>query len=160
MADPLVCSNIATETANTANSTLSRRSVNEELTRRQTTSSASASNITSAALGASNIAFLFMRSTSDKSVLCSSCAKNIMASYISFETSIPYAIGLANSNILGNQASLYNSMESTCGAEFTTAINQVAGTTAFATVGGAGSLSIRVGTTLAMAVLVTVAVAL
>lgn len=83
-----------------------------------------------------------------------------MASYISFETSIPYAIGLANSNILGNQAALYNSMESTCGAEFTTAINQIAGTTAFATVGGAGSLTIKVGATLAMAAFVAVAVAL
>lgn len=51
-------------------------------------------------------------------------------------------------------------MEDTCGAEFTTSINQVAGTTAFATVGGAASLSIKVGATLAMAAFVAVAVTL
>lgn len=83
-----------------------------------------------------------------------------MAAYISFETSIPYAIGLANSDILKGQSALYSTMKSTCGNSFTTSINQVAGTTAFAEVGGAGSLSIRVGATLAMAVLVAVVVAL
>jgi len=83
-----------------------------------------------------------------------------MASYISFETSIPYAIGLANSEILQGQSSLYSTMKKTCGDDFTKSINQEAGTTAFAEVGGAGSLSIRMGAAMAMAILVAVVVSL
>jgi hypothetical protein len=81
-----------------------------------------------------------------------------MASYISFETSIPYAIGLSNSDILKGQSALYSTMKSTCGDSFTESINEVAGTTAFAEVSGAGSLSARLGASLVLAALVALAI--
>jgi hypothetical protein len=159
--------NIATDSAaNSVNtSTVSRRSLftrsdEEPLEKRQTTTGESVNDTASAvdesSLSSSNIAFLFLQTTSDKSVLCSSCAKNILASYIAFETSIPYAIGLGNSDILRGQSALYSTMKSTCGDSFTTSINQVAGTTAFAAVGGAGSLSVKVGITMTIAALAAV----
>lgn len=156
-------SNIATNTAaKTAGS--SKRSLfssDEALLRkRQDSASEVAQAIDTSSLSNSNIAFLFLQTTSDKSVLCSSCSKNVLASYISFETSIPYAIGLANSDILKGQSALYSTMKETCGDDFTKSVNQVAGTTAIAEVGGAGSLSIRAGLAVALGSLVTAAVLL
>jgi hypothetical protein len=151
--------NIASDTAS-QNSTTKRSLFDEDgqLHKRQAVTSES---LNGTSLGSSNIAFLFLKSTSDKSVLCSSCAKNVMASYISFETSIPYAIGLANSNILGNQAGLYKSMQDTCGASFTTAVNTVAGTTAFASVSGSlVSSSVQMAATLIMASIAAITLSL
>lgn len=117
----------------------------QQLDRRQTTAanttgddaSDTATSIETGSLSSSNIAFLFLQPDAGKDVLCTSCSKNILASYIKFETSVPYAIGLTNSDILKGQSDLYKSMKTTCGDSFTTQINQVAGTTAFAAVGGA-----------------------
>lgn len=151
--------NIASDSAS-QNSTTKRSLSTEEgqLHRRQAVAS---ENLNGTSLGSSNIAFLFLKTISDKAVLCSSCAKNVMASYISFETSIPYAIGLANSNILGNQAALYKAMQDTCGADFTTAVNTVAGTTAFASVSGSVvSSSVQMAATLIMASIAAVALSL
>lgn len=94
----------------------------------------------SAALDSSNIAFLFLQPTAEKKVLCTSCTKNILARYIAFETSIPYAIGLANSQQLRGQSELYKAAKKTCGNDFTVGVNQIAGTTAFAEVDGAASV--------------------
>lgn len=106
----------------------------------------------------SNIAYLFLQPNSEKNLLCSSCSKNIMAAYITFETSIPYAIGLSNSDQLKGQSALYKAMLSTCGKGFTTDINEKAGTTAFAEVGGAlGHAKVQIGVTLAVATVLAVA---
>jgi hypothetical protein len=131
--------NIASDTATESSTTPSKRSMFDEDGQIRKRQAVASSAVSGAELSSSNIAFLFLQTTSDKAVMCSSCAKNVMASYISFETSIPYAIGLANSGILGNQANLYNTMAKTCGNDFTTAINAAAGTTAFTTVSGASS---------------------
>ena len=151
----LLYRNIATETASQNTSSTSKRSLfapQDEIEKRGTADTAQ--SISSSSLSNSNIAYLFLQPTSDKSVLCSSCSKNIMAAYISFETSIPYAIGLSNSDILNGQSQLYSTMKSVCGDSFTTSINEVAGTTAFAAVGGANQVATRLGLGLATAGLV------
>ncbi|PWZ00632.1 hypothetical protein BCV70DRAFT_226491 [Testicularia cyperi] len=95
-------------------------------------------NVTSTA--DTNAAFLFISSASPKSILCSDCSKLILASYIKFETSIPYGIGLRTSSILAPQSDIYKAAESECGHDFVYQVNVVANTTSFATVGAANSL--------------------
>lgn len=123
--------------------------------KRQTTNdsaSAAADEIDSDSLNNSNIAFLFLQPSSSKEILCSSCSKNVLAAYIQFETSIPYSIGLSNSENLKGQSELYKAMQQTCGASFTTSINEKAGTTAFAEVGAAMGLApARIGAALGAA---------
>lgn len=154
--------NIASDTAseNSTASTTAKRSLFGEDGHIKKRQAVADSTVSGAELSSSNIAFLFLQTTSDKDVMCSSCAKNVMASYISFETSIPYAIGLANSGILGNQANLYNAMAKTCGQDFTTSINQAAGTTAFATVSGASRATIGTAAAIMMASLAAIVISL
>lgn len=99
-----------------------------------------------------NIAFLFLQPDSDKTVLCSQCSKNILAAYIKFETSIPYAIGLSNSQNLAGQSDLYKAMGTECGDDATTNVNELAGTTAFAAIrSGASALTSPASAGLAVA---------
>lgn len=120
-----------------------RRAHAEEILARQTTTttgadaSTSASDIDSGSLSGSNIAFLFLQPTAGKDKLCSACAQNILASYIQFETSIPYAIGLSNSDILKGQSDLYKAGKKECGEDWAKKVNAIAGTTDFAKVAGA-----------------------
>lgn len=91
----------------------------------------------------SNLPFLFLQPDSPKSILCATCAQKIMASYIQFETTIPYAIGLANSDILKSQSPLYKAGQSTCGKGWASKVNQLAGTSAFAEVSPASTMAGR-----------------
>lgn len=84
-----------------------------------------------ATLANTNLAFLFITPQSPKEILCGQCLQNIMAAYISFETAAPYAIGLQNSDILAGQSALYASAKKTCGGDWATGVNKIAGTTAF-----------------------------
>ena len=81
-----------------------------------------------------NAAFLFISSSSPKSILCSRCSQLILASYIKFETSIPYAIGLRTSEILAPQSDIYKAAKSDCGLDFVAQVNKIANTTQFAAV--------------------------
>lgn len=81
-----------------------------------------------------NAAFLFISSSSPKSILCSRCSQNILASYIKFETSIPYAIGLRTSEILAPQSDIYKAAKTDCGRDFVAQVNKIANTTQFAAV--------------------------
>ncbi|KAJ1029696.1 hypothetical protein NDA13_002939 [Ustilago tritici] len=81
-----------------------------------------------------NAAFLFISPTSPKSILCSQCTQNILASYIKFETSIPYAIGLRTSEILAPQSDIYKAAKTDCRAGFVAKVNEIANTTQFAAV--------------------------
>jgi hypothetical protein len=76
---------------------------------------------------AENLAFLYLSPSTPKSSLCVTCTRKILSSYISFETSIPYAASLANSPILGGQQDLYNAVSSQCGADFVTGSVQAVG---------------------------------
>ncbi|CEH17954.1 hypothetical protein CBOM_04329 [Ceraceosorus bombacis] len=137
--------------------------VAEEIVRRQTTVAADDNldqgvGATAASSSAdTNIAFLFLQPDAQKDVLCSSCTKNILAAYIEFETSIPYAIGLSRSSQLKGQSDLYKSAKKTCGNDFTVSINQIAGTTAFSEVSAAGKMLATSAVAAIVALLVSVA---
>ncbi|KIM61871.1 hypothetical protein SCLCIDRAFT_1215694 [Scleroderma citrinum Foug A] len=76
---------------------------------------------------ATNLAFLFLQPSTDSTTFCSSCTRNVMTSYITFMSNYPYAPGINNSLILQNEPGLYNSIQSTCGANFLSGAVQAAG---------------------------------
>lgn len=134
-----------------SSTTVARRSLDQEddeesetvaqLARRQSDSLSGLENETNVtSTGNTNAAFLFISSSSPKSILCSECSQLILASYIKFETSIPYGIGLRTSEILAPQSDIYKAAKTDCGAAFVKQVNVVANTTAFAEVGASTAL--------------------
>ena len=101
-----------------------------------------ASNDTTTGIKASNLPFLFIQPASPQDVLCGQCAQKIMAAYINFETSSPYAIGLQNSDVLSTQSDLYKAGKAQCGAGWSTTVNQLANTTQFAEVSAAKAFAL------------------
>ncbi|PIL25822.1 hypothetical protein GSI_11575 [Ganoderma sinense ZZ0214-1] len=65
-----------------------------------------------------NLLFLLLQPSLSKDALCQTCTRNVITSYISFESSTPYAPGLAASVLLGGQSALYQAVQSTCGSTF------------------------------------------
>ncbi|KAI0085499.1 hypothetical protein BDY19DRAFT_986994 [Irpex rosettiformis] len=97
-------------------------------------------------LKSSNAAFLFLQPTLSKDKLCVSCTRSILTSYISFESDLAYAPGLASSILLSGQTALYQAIQSTCGASFLNGAVQAAGSLADGILGGSsGAASIRAG---------------
>ncbi|ETW80052.1 hypothetical protein HETIRDRAFT_477638 [Heterobasidion irregulare TC 32-1] len=75
----------------------------------------------------SNILFLFLDGTLSSSKLCTTCTRSVMTAYMTFEASVPYAPGIANSVLLSGQSDLYSGIESTCGSSFLQGSVQAAG---------------------------------
>jgi len=75
----------------------------------------------------SNILFLLLQPTLSSSSLCVSCTRSILSAYISFESDIPYAPGLAKSPFMSGQTQLYLAVQNTCGATFLSGAVQAAG---------------------------------
>jgi hypothetical protein len=75
----------------------------------------------------SNLLFLFLTPQTPSTQLCTTCTRNILMSYITFETSVPYAPGLGKSPLMGGQPDLYNAVQSTCGKNFFSGAAQAAG---------------------------------
>lgn len=67
---------------------------------------------------AHSVPFLFLSPNMSSSVLCTQCTKTVLASYISWESRLPYAIGLVNSPLLGQQGSLWTGIGDVCGSGF------------------------------------------
>ncbi|KAI1783212.1 hypothetical protein LXA43DRAFT_356934 [Ganoderma leucocontextum] len=65
-----------------------------------------------------NLLFILLQPTLAKDALCQTCTRNVLTSYISFESSTPYAPGLAASVLLSGQSTLYQAVQSTCGSTF------------------------------------------
>ncbi|GHJ88212.1 hypothetical protein NliqN6_4614 [Naganishia liquefaciens] len=74
-----------------------------------------------------SLTYLFLQPNMSSSILCTTCTKNVMASYVAWEANNPYGTGLGASPILGAQQALWESLGNTCGANFTEAITQLAG---------------------------------
>ncbi|SJX61716.1 uncharacterized protein SRS1_12700 [Sporisorium reilianum f. sp. reilianum] len=139
-----------------------------ELARRQSTTSENLGGLynqtESTGTANTNAAFLFISSSSPKSILCSRCTQLILASYIKFETSIPYAIGLRTSEILAPQSDIYKAAKTDCGHDFVGQVNKIANTTQFAAVvngapaGGARSGVVGLATLAAAAAVVALVV--
>jgi hypothetical protein len=66
----------------------------------------------------SNIVFLLLKPGLPSDKLCTSCTRNILSSYITFESNVPYAYGLDNSLMLKGQNPLYTDVQKTCGKDF------------------------------------------
>jgi hypothetical protein len=99
-----------------------------------TTTSASLSRRDSVAMvpntttyASSNIAFLLLEPSLSETLLCTTCTRNIITSYISFETDIPHAYGVGESSMLGGQMPLYTAVQSKCGSNFLSGAVQAAG---------------------------------
>lgn len=74
-----------------------------------------------------SLTYLFLQPNMSSSILCTTCTKNVMASYVAWEANNPYGTGLGASPILGAQQALWESLGDTCGGNFTEAITQLAG---------------------------------
>ncbi|GAA6010390.1 hypothetical protein JCM11491_006300 [Sporobolomyces phaffii] len=74
-----------------------------------------------------SLPFLFLSSSLPSSTLCTPCTKQILTNYISFESRQPYALGLANSPILGGQGDLWQGTGEKCGSGFLSNIMQMSG---------------------------------
>ncbi|KAL5525408.1 hypothetical protein ACEPAF_9278 [Sanghuangporus sanghuang] len=74
-----------------------------------------------------NLAFFFLSEDTPSDQLCTSCTRSVLTSYMTFEQSVPYALGIANSPLLGGQSDLYNAITSECGSSFLSGAVQAAG---------------------------------
>ncbi|KAM0792028.1 hypothetical protein ACM66B_006255 [Microbotryomycetes sp. NB124-2] len=90
--------------------------------------------------------FLFLSPNMSSSVLCTQCTKTILASYVAWESRIPYAIGLSNSPLLGQQGQLWTEIGDKCGGGFLASIASQAGQQSLT--GGAGKIAIKGGVAL------------
>lgn len=118
---------VIVQTANTANS-ITRRFLS--LLPRAGTSDISSNAIitpNTTTYLSTGIAYLFLQPNMSSSLLCTSCTKSILASYVAWEAQVPYALGLASSPILGKQSALWSSVSSTCGTTFMNSITSQAG---------------------------------
>jgi hypothetical protein len=123
-----------------------------------------------------NLAFLFLSGEMSSAQLCTSCTKNVLASYVAFENDFPYSefstnlfrynprqaeitcvcaclsgIGLANSPILGGQVALWKDIGATCGSGFLSSITAQSGSNISS--GASQSFVLSTGATLGAAAL-------
>ncbi|KZT52962.1 hypothetical protein CALCODRAFT_511733 [Calocera cornea HHB12733] len=87
--------------------------------------------------GSTNLAFLFLLPSLPSTLLCTPCTRTLLTSYIKWESAVPYALGLANSQILGGQAALWTGVSTTCGTGFVSNVEQGAGTVLGGSLSGA-----------------------
>lgn len=75
--------------------------------------------------------FFFLSGSSPKDTLCTECARHVLASYIRFELSAPYALGLDSSQVLQSQQAIFEQAKHVCGSDFVESLNAEAGIQAF-----------------------------
>jgi len=100
-----------------------------------------------------NVLLLFLTSTLPKDELCTDCTAAVLKSYMTFEAGTNYAPGLAQSVLMSHQPVLYQSVVSTCGADFLSGAVKAAGSLGqgSSTTGSSGALpTLRAGSVLAM----------
>ncbi|KAG1725795.1 uncharacterized protein EDB91DRAFT_81834 [Suillus paluster] len=74
-----------------------------------------------------NLVFLFLQPSMTSTQLCTTCTRNTLTPYITFESSLPYAPGLSNSLLLRGQTALYNAILANCTSGFLSGAVQAAG---------------------------------
>jgi len=74
-----------------------------------------------------NLPFLFFTPSQDATTLCTACSRNVLTAYINFESDVPYAPGLNQSQLLDTQSALYNAIQSKCPSGFLSGAVQAAG---------------------------------
>jgi hypothetical protein len=65
-----------------------------------------------------NLPFMFRQPSMNNSVLCTTCTRNIVTGYFNYESSVLYASGLNNSQLLQGQTPLVGAIQDKCGANF------------------------------------------
>ncbi|GAA5941260.1 hypothetical protein JCM1841_003613 [Sporobolomyces salmonicolor] len=106
----------------------------------------------------SSLPFLFLSPNMSSTVVCSSCTKLILSSYVAWESRQPYALGLANSPMLGSQGTLWTGVGDKCGSGFLEAIAKQAGQSNLTggvarTAGGAAAMTLTALVVAAVALL-------
>jgi len=74
-----------------------------------------------------NLLYLFVSPDMNTGELCTDCTEEIMTKYVAWESAVPYALGLANSPMLGGQSQLWAAIQDKCPANFLTEISNAAG---------------------------------
>jgi len=69
-------------------------------------------------IGSSNLLFLYIKGDLPSDKLCTTCTKNVLSAYMGFQSTVPYAPGLAQSILLRGQIELYQGVTKTCGKDF------------------------------------------
>ncbi|KAH6912064.1 hypothetical protein BKA70DRAFT_1145337 [Coprinopsis sp. MPI-PUGE-AT-0042] len=65
-----------------------------------------------------NLPFLLLKPSLDKDALCKPCTRNVLRSYIDHESAVPYAPGLAKSQLLQSQSALFTAVTEKCSSDF------------------------------------------
>ncbi|KAJ7054705.1 hypothetical protein C8F01DRAFT_1063621 [Mycena amicta] len=103
-----------------------------------------------ATINDNNILFLLLNGSLPKPELCTTCTRNVLTNYISFETGTNYAPGIAQSVLMSGQSALYQGVVATCGSDFlTSAVKAAGGLGQGSSSGESGALSLRTGGVLA-----------
>ena len=74
-----------------------------------------------------SLIYLFISPEYGANHLCTSCTKAVLSAYVKFEAATPYALGLTNSPLLGDQLNLWNNLTEKCNTTFTNDILSSAG---------------------------------
>ncbi|KAK0457122.1 uncharacterized protein EV420DRAFT_1621178 [Desarmillaria tabescens] len=64
------------------------------------------------------IPFLFFTDTLSSTTLCTTCSRNVMTTWISWESKVPYAPAAQESALLSGLNSLYSAIQTKCGKSF------------------------------------------
>jgi len=88
-----------------------------------------------------HLMYLFTSPDMNSGELCTSCTQQILEKYVAWESATPYALGLANSPMLGGQSDLWSAIQDKCPASFLTEVSNVAGATTDNTSGATPALS-------------------
>jgi uncharacterized protein (UPF0333 family) len=120
------CALSATTTSSSAAASASATSVTAAAENAQKYLTTSSGTLNNTAFTNNNVLFMFLTSSITSSQ-CDACTRNIMTSYINWESNVPYAPSLSNSELLSGQSSLYNAITTTCGSNFLSGVVQAAG---------------------------------
>lgn len=90
-----------------------------------------------------NLALLGLQPSDSQQQLCQPCTRNVLNPHLQFSSSLPYALGLSNSLILGGVIDLYNAVQSKCGSPFLSGSVQAAGGISNGVLNGAADLSVN-----------------
>jgi hypothetical protein len=133
------------------------------IARRDSSSGATAYIPNADTIGAQNLLFLGLTGSEPKAQLCTTCTRNVLTNYVSFQGIANYGPGIQQSPLMGNEPTVYNKVVSTCGADFLTNTVQAAGAAGAlgqgSTAGSSGALSLRAGAGGALSTLVGALVA-
>lgn len=92
-----------------------------------------------------NVLFLLLKPTLSSTQLCQTCTRNVLTSYIDFESAIPYAPGLASSPLMNGQSALYSAIQNTCGPSFLSGTVAAAGGISNGVIHDSGANALTVG---------------